>query len=36
MLVIEVGVAPAVPAEFIVIRITQKLGEEGHPAPDEM
>jgi hypothetical protein len=36
MLVIEVGVAPAVPAEFIVIRITQKLGEEGLPAPDEM
>jgi uncharacterized protein len=27
-LVVEVGVAPAVPAEFIVIRVTQKLGEE--------
>lgn len=36
MLVIEVGVAPAIPAEFIVIRVTQKLGEEGHPAPDQM
>ena len=29
MLVVEVGVAPAIPAEFIVIRVTQKLGEEG-------
>jgi hypothetical protein len=29
MMVIEVGVAPAVPAEFIVIRVTQKLGDEG-------
>jgi uncharacterized protein len=36
MLVIEVGVAPAIPAEFIVIRVTQKLGEEGHPQPDKM
>jgi hypothetical protein len=29
MMVIEVGVAPALPAEFIVIRVTQKLGDEG-------
>jgi uncharacterized protein len=36
LLVCEVGVAPAVPAEFIVIRVTQKLGEEGHPAPEKM
>ncbi len=36
LLVVEVGVAPAVPAEFIVIRVTQKLGEEGHPAPDKL
>ncbi len=27
-LTIEVGVAPAIPAEFIVIRVTQKLGED--------
>ncbi len=26
MMVIEVGVAPAVPAEFIIIRVTQRLG----------
>jgi hypothetical protein len=25
---IEIGVAPAIPAEFIVIRVTQKLGED--------
>src|SRR5262249_8619869 len=29
MMVIEIGVAPAVPAEFIVIRVTQKLGDQG-------
>ena len=36
MLVVEVGVAPAIPAEFIVIRVTQKLGEDGHPGPDNL
>jgi uncharacterized protein len=36
LLVVEVGVAPAIPAEFIVIRVTQKLGEDGHPAPEKM
>jgi phage tail sheath protein FI len=29
ILVCEIGVAPALPAEFIVIRVTQQLGEEG-------
>jgi phage tail sheath protein FI len=33
MLVVEVGVAPAIPAEFLVIRVTQKLGESGQPGP---
>jgi len=36
MLICEVGVAPAIPTEFIVIRVTQKLGEEGHPPPEKM
>ena len=36
MLVVEVGVAPAVPAEFIIIRVTQKLGEDGTPAAEKM
>jgi phage tail sheath protein FI len=28
ILVCEIGVAPALPAEYIVIRVTQKLGDE--------
>lgn len=31
MLVVEVGVAPAIPAEFLVIRVTQKLGDDQGP-----
>lgn len=27
LLAIEVGVAPAIPAEFIIIRVTQQLGD---------
>src|SRR5262249_9809763 len=31
MLVVEIGVAPAVPAEFIIIRATQKLVDDTGP-----
>jgi phage tail sheath protein FI len=36
ILVVEVGVAPAIPAEFIIIRVTQKLGEDGQPPAEKM
>jgi phage tail sheath protein FI len=36
MLVVEIGVAPAIPAEFLVIRVTQKLGEDGQPGPEKL
>jgi len=35
ILAVEIGVAPAIPAEFLVIRVTQKLGEDGQPGTEK-
>jgi uncharacterized protein len=35
MMVCEVGVAPVVPAEFIMIKVTQRLGDDGGDAGKE-